>query len=264
MPVVARNLTWKLSAVPGLGSLQDVTVNNPVPTDTIEINSQDYYVYTLNQELTFSKTGTDSIPVSVTYISTNPLSCDQTISGMVTIVIKQAPDADFTYVYDNCLRTEAQFKATGTAYNDAAFDRWNWNFGDNTSANVQNPNKKWSKVGAYNVGLLSITNDGCYDSTTQKIVVNSCDNIFIPNSFTPNGDGHNDQFKAYGNNIKEMKMMIFNQWGQKIFETTNMNTGWDGSFGGKPQPSGVYMYTCRLILDTGETIDKKGSINLVR
>lgn len=264
MPVVARNITWKLSAVPGLGTLQDVTINDPVPTDTIEINSQDYYVYTLNQELMFTKTGTDSIPVSVTYVSTNPLSCDQTMSGMVTVVIKQAPDADFTYVYDNCLRTEAQFKATGTAYNDAAFDRWNWNFGDNTFADVQNPNKKWSKVGAYNVGLFSITKDGCYDSTSQKIVVNSCDNIFIPNSFSPNGDGHNDQFKAYGNNIKEMKMMIFNQWGQKIFETTNVNTGWDGSFGGKPQPSGVYMYTCRLVLDTGETIDKKGSINLVR
>jgi len=264
VPLVVRTLTWKLSAVPGLGSLADVTLNNPVPTDTVEINSQDYYVYTLDQELSFAQTGTDSIPVSVTYISTNPLSCDQTVTGNVVVVVNQGPKADYTVAYDNCIFSDAQFTATGTVYNGAAFDRWNWNFGDNTTANIQNPAKKWNRTGSYNVSLLSIANDGCLDSTSQKIVVNSCDNIFIPNSFTPNGDGHNDQLKVFGSNIKEMKMMIFNQWGQKIFETTNMNNGWDGTLGGKPQPSGVYMFVCRITLNSGEIIDKKGSINLVR
>jgi gliding motility-associated-like protein len=264
VPMKAKSLTWKLSSVPGLGSMADVTVNNPVPTDSMEINSQDYYVYPLNQELTFSQTGTDTIPVSITYFASNPASCDLTATGNVIVVVKQGPSANFTVVYDNCIQTTAQFTAAGTVSNGAAFDRWNWNFGDNTTANVQNPTKKWNQTGTFNVGLLAIANDGCYDSTNQKIVVNSCDNIFIPNSFTPNGDGHNDQFKMYANNVREMKMMIFNQWGQKIFETTSMANGWDGTSGGKPQPSGVYMYVCRIILNSGDIVDKKGSINLVR
>ncbi|MBV4358182.1 T9SS type B sorting domain-containing protein [Pinibacter aurantiacus] len=265
LPMPAKSLTWKLSAVKGLvTSAADVTVNNPVAADTVEINSQDYYLYPLNQELAFSNTGIDSIPVSVTYAPANPVSCDQTVTNNVVVVVKQAPKADFTNVYDNCVFTTAQFTATGTVYNGAAFDRWNWNFGDNTTATGKTPTKKWNQSGSFNVGLLAISDDGCYDSTSQKIVVNSCDNIFIPNSFTPNGDGHNDQFKLYAGNVKEMKMMIFNQWGQKIFETTNMANGWDGTLNGKPMPSGVYMYVCRIILTSGDIVDKKGSINLLR
>jgi len=265
LPMPAKTLTWKLSAVKGLTtSAADVTVNNPVPADTVEINSQDYYLYPLNQDLAFSNTGIDSIPISVTYAPANLLSCDQTVTNSVVVVVKQAPKADFTNVYDNCVFSTAQFTANGTVYNGAAFDRWNWNFGDNTTATGKTPTKKWNQSGSFNVGLLSISNDGCYDSTSQKIVVNSCDNIFIPNSFTPNGDGHNDQFKLYASNVKEMKMMIFNQWGQKIFETSNMANGWDGTLNGKPMPSGVYMYVCRVILTSGDIVDKKGSINLVR
>jgi gliding motility-associated-like protein len=264
LPVAAKSITWKLSAAPGATPSADVTVNNPVAVDTVEMNSQDYYEYTLNTPVSFPATGNDTIPVSVTYAASNPLSCDQTVTGIVPVVVKQAPDANFSVVYDNCIFTTAQFTEKGTVYNGAAFDRYSWNFGDNTTANIQNPTKKWNQPGAFNVGLVEIANDGCFDSTSQKIVVNYCDNVFIPNSFTPNGDGHNDQFKVYASNVTQMKMMIFNQWGQKIFETTDVNNGWDGTFSGKPQPSGVYMYVCRISLTSGEIIDKKGSINLLR
>ncbi|MDH7461686.1 gliding motility-associated C-terminal domain-containing protein [Chitinophagaceae bacterium 26-R-25] len=264
LPVAAKSITWKLSAAPGATPATDVTVNNPVAVDTVEINSQDYYEYRLNQAVSFSATGNDTIPVTVVYGANNPLSCDQTLDGKIPVVVKQAPDAEFTVVYDNCVFTTAQFTATGNANNSAAFDRWNWNFGDNTTATGKTPTKKWNQTGLFNIGLLAIANDGCYDSTSQKIQVNTCDNVFIPNSFTPNGDGHNDQFKLYASNVSEMKMMIFNQWGQKIFETTNMANGWDGTLNGKAMPSGVYMYVCRIVLTSGDIIDKKGSINLLR
>ncbi len=58
--------------------------------------------------------------------------------------------------------------------------------------------------------------------------------------------------------------MVFNQWGEKLFETADQNRGWDGTHSGKPQPSGVYMYVCRMILADGTRIDKKGAINLIR
>jgi gliding motility-associated-like protein len=90
------------------------------------------------------------------------------------------------------------------------------------------------------------------------------DGIFIPNSFTPNGDGLNDVLKVYGYKIRELQFMVFNQWGEKLFESRDQTRGWDGSFKGKQQPSGVYMYVCRMILTDGTVVDKKGSINLIR
>jgi gliding motility-associated-like protein len=90
------------------------------------------------------------------------------------------------------------------------------------------------------------------------------DGIYIPNAFTPNGDAVNDILKVYGSIIKDIHLMIFNQWGEKLFESDSQDRGWDGTHKGKQQPSGVYMYVCRLNLIDGTTVDKKGIINLIR
>ncbi|RYY53319.1 MAG: T9SS type B sorting domain-containing protein, partial [Chitinophagaceae bacterium] len=90
------------------------------------------------------------------------------------------------------------------------------------------------------------------------------DAIFIPNAFSPNGDGINDILLVYGYTIQSLRFAVFNQWGEKIFESSNQSTGWDGRYKGKLQPSGVYMYVCQLTLRDGSTQVKKGSINLVQ
>lgn len=88
--------------------------------------------------------------------------------------------------------------------------------------------------------------------------------IFIPNTFTPNGDGKNDVFAVYSYAIKEMNMKIFNQWGELLFSSANMGNTWDGTYKGKQQPVGVYIYAVKLVLTTGEVVIRKGDINLVR
>ncbi len=88
--------------------------------------------------------------------------------------------------------------------------------------------------------------------------------IFIPNSFTPNGDGLNDVLLVYGSTIQTMKFAVFNQWGEKLFESTSQSSGWNGMYKNKMQPSGVYMYVMQATLRDGNTLTKKGSINLVR
>jgi gliding motility-associated-like protein len=92
------------------------------------------------------------------------------------------------------------------------------------------------------------------------------DQIFIPNTFTPNGNGQNDVFKVYSNIIQSMHLMVFNQWGEKVFETTDPGTGWDGTYKGKPQPVGVYVYVAYMVLSdqTNSTVTKKGTFNLIR
>ncbi len=98
--------------------------------------------------------------------------------------------------------------------------------------------------------------------TTEKIIPD----IYIPNSFTPNGDGKNDVF-----NIKtvyefsEFKLVIYNRWGDMIFESEDINKGWDGTYKVKPVPLGVYVYQLTAtIKDTGEQRKITGRVTLVR
>jgi gliding motility-associated-like protein len=89
------------------------------------------------------------------------------------------------------------------------------------------------------------------------------DAVFIPNSFTPNGDGLNDVFKIYSNLVTAMDMKIFNQWGQQVFATSTLNDGWNGTFKGTQQPMGVYIYVVRVTLVDGTESVRKGSVTLV-
>jgi len=88
--------------------------------------------------------------------------------------------------------------------------------------------------------------------------------IFVPNVFTPNGDGKNDALKVYGNYIRSIDLRIFNQWGQQIFSTTDSTVGWDGKHKGQLQPVGVYTYTLKVVRQDGTTVTKKGAVNLIQ
>ncbi|MFI5188032.1 MAG: gliding motility-associated C-terminal domain-containing protein, partial [Chitinophagales bacterium] len=88
--------------------------------------------------------------------------------------------------------------------------------------------------------------------------------VFVPNVFTPNGDGKNDKLYAYGNYIDKLEMKIFNQWGQQIAVINSLSQGWDGTQHGKPQPVGVYVYVLKAVMTDGRIINKKGSITLLR
>ena len=106
---------------------------------------------------------------------------------------------------------------------------------------------------------------GCAPTVSTAVTGQTrTDQVYIPNSFTPNGDGRNDVLRVYSNVIRSMRIITFNQWGEKIYESTDQNMAWDGTHKGKPQPSGVYIYVAEIILNTGEKIERKGSINLVR
>lgn len=88
--------------------------------------------------------------------------------------------------------------------------------------------------------------------------------VFVPNVFSPNGDGKNDLLMVYGNYIDRIDMRIFNQWGEQIDRITDKTRGWDGRFKGKPQPVGVYVYVLQAQLSDGRIVNLKGSITLIR
>lgn len=107
-------------------------------------------------------------------------------------------------------------------------------------------------------------NDKC--SATAKVRVRVENNLepYVPNAFTPNGDGNNDVFMIYGEGIKTLDFKIFNRWGELVFETTSQYGGWDGTYKGTMQSSGVYTYSVKVTYLDNTEVNRKGSITLIR
>jgi gliding motility-associated-like protein len=108
--------------------------------------------------------------------------------------------------------------------------------------------------------------NGCDDSScvTVTVVDNLCKPIYLPNAFSPNGDLEDDTLFVYGTCIKEMKLIIYNRWGQKVFESNSQPEGWDGMYKGKLEDSAVFAYYLTYTLDDGTAGKKQGNISLVR
>ncbi|WP_164974229.1 right-handed parallel beta-helix repeat-containing protein [Filimonas effusa] len=116
---------------------------------------------------------------------------------------------------------------------------------------------------AITIQVKAVDPNHCSDKESQVQVTTRPEQIFVPNAFTPNGDSRNDFFKIEGYLIQSMRLHIFNQWGQQIYESADLN-GWDGKYKGEYQPSGVYIYVAEITLKDGSKTVKKGSVNLIR
>lgn len=114
-----------------------------------------------------------------------------------------------------------------------------------------------------NISVVGSDAAGCTDTARLTVTVIPADeDVYIPGAFTPNNDGLNDLFVAYGNAIRTFEISVFNQWGELIYRGTDQ--GWNGRHKGKLQPSGVYVYVIKATMLSGKVIDRKGAINLVR
>jgi gliding motility-associated-like protein len=114
--------------------------------------------------------------------------------------------------------------------------------------------------------VVATDTNGCAAHDTVTIEIDNENNIFIPNAFTPNGDGNNDVLQIYGNlnSIKYLQLLVFDRWGEKIYETNDVNFQWDGVYKGKKLDSGVYLYVMKVVHFDGTTNRTfKGSITLL-
>ncbi len=106
---------------------------------------------------------------------------------------------------------------------------------------------------------------GCSDTACVVITVDqNCGDVFIPNAFSPNDLGENNMECVYGRCIVTMNFTIYDRWGEKVFVTQDQSICWDGTYRGKPMNSGVYVYIFEGTLLTGEKVEKKGNITLVK
>ena len=142
--------------------------------------------------------------------------------------------------------------------------QWHWNFGDGAASTEQNPSHTFNTL--QSSITFSISDDyGCTDTTVKKLVL-ICEAAFsLADAFTPNSDGINDTLKIMGKGIKEvLDFRIYNRWGQVVFETNDVNQGWDGKFKGEYQPGETYTYYIRVADFQNQEIEKKGQVVLLR
>lgn len=119
--------------------------------------------------------------------------------------------------------------------------------------------------------VTAVNDGGCATADSLKItVICNNNNFFVPNTFSPNGDGMNDVFYVRGKGINIIpSIVIFNRWGQIVYERKDFapndpSAGWDGTFNGKPAPSDVYVYTIQIICDNSSLIPYHGNVTLIR
>jgi gliding motility-associated-like protein len=90
--------------------------------------------------------------------------------------------------------------------------------------------------------------------------------FYLPNAFTPNGDGTNDFLELYSNvqQITYMSISLFDRWGEKVFQSYDPGFRWDGTYKGKPCPIGVYAYQLDLLFSNGTSVHNKGAVTLLK
>jgi gliding motility-associated-like protein len=110
--------------------------------------------------------------------------------------------------------------------------------------------------------IESINEFSCKAKDEVCVTLTTDYGVYIPNSFTPNGDGINDIFLVYGYSISNVKMAIFDRWGEELFSSTEQTLGWDGSYKGKISEIGVYVYKISYSGLDSKTISKTGHVTL--
>jgi gliding motility-associated-like protein len=186
-------------------------------------------------------------------------------SSSQTFTLDNFLKADFDTYEDVCPNEPTNF--TGLA--QGHITGYNWEFGDGTSSSEESPSHIYSAPNAtasYVVKYTVTDSFGCENTAQKTIKVYSSCYLAVPNAFTPNGDGKND-FLHPLNAIKAEKLdfKVYDRWGQLMFQTKNWKNGWDGTYKGAPQPSGVFVWFLTFVdRDTKQSRQMKGTAALIR
>lgn len=197
---------------------------------------------------------------TVTYIVSNPSSCNGADTVIKTIKVMTPPVADFTY---SPLTPETNVPTSFTNLSTNATS-YLWDFGDATTTTDVNPSHFYKRTGDYKVCLTAKNASKCPSTACKTVSADVRPLADLPTAFSPNGDGKNDMLFVRGAAIQTMDVKVFNRWGQKVFETTDMNVGWDGTFNGQPQPMDAYAFILNVVFIDGTTFEKKGNVTLLR
>ncbi|NOQ71464.1 MAG: PKD domain-containing protein [Crocinitomix sp.] len=209
----------------------------------------------------YSNAGLYDVSLTVTNVG----GCFTTFVAYDFIEVYEVPTANFIFnpVNPTTLDPEVDF----TDYSISA-DGWLWDFGGFGTSTDENPTFIFpEQEGIYDITLTVITDNGCTNTITKSITVNQEQLIFVPNVITPDGDTFNEVFKPYftGIDIYDYHLTIYNRWGEIMFESYNLATGWNGTFGGDLVQDGVYIWHITTAeIATDKKLEFHGHVTVVK
>ncbi len=214
-------------------------VNNP------NISNPEVFVGNKNERLTLVATSGHCIPDTVS----------------TTITVLQSPDLE---VSPNVTTTPgAEVPVYADSHQELSYQ---WTSKDSISC-ADCRRTDVFPISTQVVYVTGTNNKGCTVTDSLIITVESCNGkaIYMPNTFTPNGDGVDDKFYIRITALSTLKFFrIFDSWGQQVFETDNINEGWDGMINGKPAPIAVYVYELEGVCQDGYSVFKSGNVTALR
>lgn len=261
----SNSLIVNVKAYPQANAGSDTTVcpNEPVLLNTTPVSPNYSYSWSDGSLIVGSA---DAINISVsgttTYIVTVTGQGGCEVQDTVTVFVNPNPIADAGP--DTTINSGEKVKLMGSG--GPAY-LWIPPTGLDCDT-CQNPIASPKQTTTY---YLTVTDaNGCtsMDSVTVTVIIKDttvvCGEIFVPNAFSPNEDAQNDVLYVRGNCIKELILVIYDRWGQKVFETEEVSKGWDGSYNGIVFNTGIFAYYLKAITTDDKQVFKSGNISLIR
>lgn len=185
--------------------------------------------------------------LSYTVTGTDTHGCTDT--DMLVVTTFGLPDADFTVDQQIMSSIDPTVQFTNNSSNAVSYY---WDFGDASGTSTEeSPEYTYhaDQFGSMPVMLIATSSEGCLDTAFLNLIINEETIFYIPNAFTPNGDEFNNTFKPIitsGYDIYHYSFIIFDRWGEQIFESKDPSQGWDGMVNGTLAQSGTYVWKVRL------------------
>lgn len=224
-------------------------------------NDNDETSTVINPAHSFTTAGCHDVSLTVTV----PPGCSATQTYPCMIRTIAHPNASFvaTPVVTSILDPTIELNNTSSGG-----DIWFWTYGDNSSSTYYEQDHTYEVPGFYPVYLIVMNDSGCSDTARVDIVVRDYHTFYIPNAFTPDGNGRNEIFVPEFTNILEndYSFMIFDRWGNLVFETNNVKEGWNGQSknAGSPMELGVYVYKISFTDNMDQVHQLMGHVTLIR
>lgn len=261
-----------VNPVPVLTTTPDTTICNG---NSVTLSASGATIYNWDNGLGLGniKNVTPTVTTTYSVVGVDGNGCSDTNTVIITVDPCAPPVASFS-VNDSTICVGDCIDFTDLSSNSP--DTWTWYFSnaDTPTSSSQDPlSICYSNAGSFDVKLV-VSNAYGSDSTTYTnlIVVDSCNTptppivveVIVPNVFTPNTDGQNDLFNITGTGITELNLKIFNRWGQLLFETNQLNEGWNGrTTSGSEVPEGTYFYIAKVTTINGDE-EHTGTVTLIR
>jgi gliding motility-associated-like protein len=250
---------WKNNTqvcVPFCTEFKFVPVGAPIVSSSWKINDDVYSAETFS--FCFTKPGSYTLNGEFT----DSRSCKS--QGIFMIDAYPVPKADYNFSPKEPLEgTDIQLESAATG---ADLKNYSWYFANNTlaGANQANLTHTFPNPGTYPVALVVKNKWGCADTVVKVINVSEDYSIYVPNAFTPNGDDLNETFRAVTRGVKTFSILIYDRWGELVYQSGEISHGWDGTFKGQPCKEDVYAWQIKATGLKGKDEKLSGSVLLYR